>query len=224
MNKQIQEIQKNMQTTFEGYVNGQTFTDRDAMNKFIGQCISEGKPITGISYSTSTSYVPNGHGLRGKAAIDHAQEEISWIKYINNVNKKVPQPYDSVIGYIVPFIHEDIHVDETNSQIILNDFKACLVKRMQFLESNIFEPIRSKNYDVSQVHSWLDNLIFTLVHKMDWANQRVKMIEKFINEMPDDKFITSHTNVEYFRCFCDIYTETSGFCSALIDICKEFQK
>ena len=35
MNKQVENIQKNMQTVFEGYVNGQKFTSREEMNQFI---------------------------------------------------------------------------------------------------------------------------------------------------------------------------------------------
>ena len=49
MNENIAKIQKNMVTVFEGYVNDQKFDSREAMNLYIGQCISEGKPISNIS-------------------------------------------------------------------------------------------------------------------------------------------------------------------------------
>ena len=127
MNKEVENIQKNLQTVFEGYVNGQKFTSREVMNQFIGKCISEGTPITDISYSTTTQYKPQGndgtqqrqpstHMRPGYNAIRRAQEEISWVTYLNNINQRVPKPYDNVIGYVVPFVREDITINDLRLQ------------------------------------------------------------------------------------------------------------
>lgn len=227
MNKEVENIQKNMQTVFEGYVNGQKFTNRDAMNQYIGKCISEGTPITDISYSSTTRY--NGSNTqrparasRGLEAIHKAQKEVSWVTYINGINQEVPDPYTSVIGYVVPFVREDININYSNANYIIEDFKARLTNRMNFLETKVFTPIRTWKYDESQVSEWLNLLSGAFQHKLEWANQRTELITEFLED--GDKFIISHIDTSALRGFRAIYSETAGFCTALLDIIKDLQK
>lgn len=231
MDKNIEKIQKNMQTIFKGQVNGQTFDSREAMNQYIGQCISDGTPITDISYSSTTQYkepdnVPAGkqraHLCPGYKSIRLAQENISWITYLNNINHRVPKPYDNVIGYVVPFVREDITINESNAEYIIEDFKARLNDRMNFLENLVFAQIRTWKYDDNQVNQWLDLLHNSFEHKLEWANGRINTIEDFLNA--GDEFILDHTDVSALKGFHAIYSETAGFCSALMDIIVELQK
>ena len=229
MNKQVENIQKNMQTVFEGYVNGQKFTSREEMNQFIGKCISEGTSINDISYSTTTQYKPENQQRQprrfarpGYDAIRRAQEEISWVTYLNNLNQRVPKPYDNVIGYVVPFVREDIVINESNAEYIIEDFKARLNDRMNFLENLVFAQIRTWKYDDCQVGQWLELLVASFQHKLDWANQRVALIEDFLNN--GNEFILKHIDTSALRGFYTIYAETAGFCSALLDIIAELQK
>lgn len=230
MNKGIETIQKHMQTTFNGQVNGQTFNRRDAMNQYIGKCISEGTPITSISYSTTAQYKePTQHGQqaapaprRGYGAIRQAQEEISWVTYLNSINQRVPQPYNNVIGYVVPFVREDIVINDTNMDYILEDFKARLNDRMAFLENLVFSKIRSWKYDEGQVCQWLELLFTSFEHKLAWANGRIADIEDFLNN--GNEFVLNHIDDSALRGFHAIYAETAGFCSALLDIIKELMK
>lgn len=232
MNTEIENIQKNMQTVFEGYVNGQKFTDRNLMNAYIGECISNGTPLTDISYSTTARFnnpdinkpanKPCRQGLAGREAIRNMQKEISWITYINNINQRVPKPYDNVIGYVVPFVREDINITESNIDLIVDDFRERLNDRMAFLENLIFSQIRTWKYDENQVNKWLELLINSFDHKLEWANNRVKVIEDFLNN--GDDFIVSHIDDTALRGFYVIYSETAGFCSALIDIIRELQQ
>lgn len=230
MNKQVENIQKNMQTVFEGYVNGQKFTSREEMNQFIGKCISDGTPITNISYSTTTQYKPQGNGgtqqprhLRpGYDAIRRAQEEISWVTYLNNLNQRVPKPYDNVIGYVVPFVREDININDTNAEYIIEDFKARLNDRMSFLENLVFAQIRTWKYDDCQVNQWVELLFSAFEHKLAWANERIALIEDFLNN--GNTFILQHIDTSALRGFHAIYTETAGFCSAMMDIIADLQK
>lgn len=226
-NKEITNIQKNMQTVFKGQVNGQNFTDRNAMNAYIGQCISEGIPITDISYSTTTKYKdPSKERYSnlpgGQEVIHRAQKEISWVTYINGLNQRVPKPYENVIGYIVPFVREEIDINDTNIGLILEDFKARLCDRLAFLENYVFSQIRTWKYDENQVNQWLDLFINSLNHKLEWANNRVALIEDFLND--SDPFITSHIDAVALVGFHDLYAETAGFCSAVIDIITELQQ
>lgn len=233
MNKEVENIQKNLQTVFEGYVNGQKFTSREVMNQFIGKCISEGTPITDISYSTTTQYKPQGndgtqqrqpstHMRPGYNAIRRAQEEISWVTYLNNINQRVPKPYDNVIGYVVPFVREDITINDTNAEYIIEDFKARLNDRMEFLENLVFAQIRTWKYDESQVNQWVELLFRAFEHKLEWANERVALIEDFLNN--GNTFILQHIDTAALRGFYTIYTETAGFCSAMMDIIADLQK
>ena len=229
MNKTLENIQKNMKTVFEGYVNGQKFTDREDMNTYIGKCISEGLPITDLSYSSTTQYKDpvkeqakrQFGNLPGRDAIRQAQEEISWVTYINNLNQRVPQPYSNVIGYVVPFVREEIVINESNAEYIIDDFNARLNDRMAFLENYVFSQIRTWKYDENQVIQWLDLLTSSFEHKLDWANNRVALIEEFLNN--GDPFITSHIDQSALHGFHEIYAETAGFCSAIIDIIAEIR-
>ena len=221
-NTQINHIQKNMQTSFKGYVNGQKFTNRDEMNQFIGKCISEGTPINNISYSTQTQYKPAEQTVvPGRVAIRQAQENISWITYINNLNQRVPRPYDTVTGYVVPFVREDIDINAYNKERIIDDFKARLNDRMIFLENYVFSQICTWKYDESQVNQWLEHLSNSFKHKLDWANMRVAIIEEFLNHT--NEFIINRIDSTALRCFHDIYNETAGFCSTIIDVIAELK-
>lgn len=225
MNRTIENIQKNMKTVFEGYVNGQKFTNRELMNAYIGKCISEGLPITDLSYSTTTQYkepTPENRQFDnrpGRDAIHQAQKEISWITYANSLNQRVPKPYDNVIGYVVPFVREEITINESNAEFIINDFRARLNDRLAFLENYVFSQIRTWKYDENQVNQWLDLLTSSFQHKLEWANKRVALIEDFLND--SDPFITSHIDPVALVGFHDLYAETAGFCSAVIDIIAE---
>lgn len=227
MNRTIENIQKNMKTIFEGCVNGQKFTSREAMNAYIGKCISEGLPITDLTYSSTTQYkepVKRQYGngnLPGRDAIRQAQEEISWVTYINALNQRVPQPYNNVIGYVVPFVREEIVINESNVENIIDDFNARLNDRMRFLENCVFSQIRTWRYDENQVKQWLDLLTSSFQHKLEWANNRVILIENFLND--GDPFITSHIDSTALRGFHEIYAETTGFCSAIIDIIADLK-
>ena len=225
--QEIENIQKNMQTIFEGYVNGQKFTNRDLMNAYIGQCISEGIPITDMSYSTTTKYKEPSKGRysnlpEGQEAIRRAQKEISWVTYINGIGQRVPQPYENVIGYVVPFVRENININKANIETIIDDFRDRLNDRLAFLENYVFSQIRTWKYDVNQVNQWLDLLAASFNHKLEWANKRVVLIEDFLNN--EDVFITSHIDPTALVGFHDIYAETAGFCSAVIDIIAELQQ
>lgn len=227
MNRTIENIQKNMKTVFEGYVNGQKFTNRELMNAYIGKCISEGLPITDLSYPTTTQYKEHAPENRqfdnrpGRDAIRQAQKEISWVTYTNNLNQRVPKPYDNVIGYVVPFVREEITINESNAEFIINDFRARLNDRLAFLENYVFSQIRTWKYDENQVNQWLDLLTSSFQHKLEWANNRVTLIENFLND--GDPFITSHIDQTALRGFHEIYAETAGFCSAVIDIIAELK-
>lgn len=230
MNEQIQNIKKNMTTTFEGYVNGIKFTNRDEMNSYIGKCISEGTPIKDMSYTSSTKFNDLNKGFKpafqqanGGDRIRKRQNEISWMQYINKLNSTVPQPYDTVIGYVVPFVHEDIFIQPNRAEDVVTDFKNRLADRMAFMENNVFTQIRTHKYDISQVCDWLDTMINSLQHKTEWCNERVTVIEDFLNGITDT-LILDNTNVSGLKAFYEIYTEAAGFCSAMMDICKEMQK
>lgn len=222
-NTQFNQIQKNMQTIFEGYVNGQKFTDRNKMNQFIGKCISEGTPINDISYSTRIQRKPADQTgvVPGRAAIRQAQENISWITYISNLNQRVPRPYDTVAGYVVPFVREDINISIYNAELIINDFKARLSDRMEFLENHVFSQIRTWKFDESQVNQWLEGISNAFKRKLEWATMRITLIEDFLNN--EDEFIVNHIDTTALRCFYDIYNETSGFCSTIIDVIAELK-
>lgn len=229
MNKQIEDIKKNMTSKFEGYVNGMKFNDRNEMNAYIGKCISEGTPIENMSFSETTQYneQPCGCNVRptnGRKILEQKQREISWLRYINEVNQKVPKPYDTVIGYVVPFIREDIFIADSNrSEVVVNDFVNKLTERMKFMEAFIFSEIRTWKYDESQVYEWLNTLISGLQHKIEWCNQRIAVIEELCNVVTD-KLLIANINVAGLECFHKIYNEAGGFCSALLDICLEMQK
>jgi hypothetical protein len=223
MDKQIQNIQKNMTTVFEGYVNGIKFTNRDEMNSYIGKCISDGTPINDMSYSSTTKLnrCPT-KPVDGAEQICKRQNEISWIRYINELNTEVPKPYDTVLGYVIPFIHEDIFITSHRAEDVVTDFKNRLADRMTFMENRVFSQIRTMKYDISQVYQWLDTMIIGLQRKTDWCNDRAKVIEDYINNI-NDTLILNNTNVPGLKAFYEIYSEAGGFCSAMIDICKEMQ-
>lgn len=231
MNAEIENIQKNMQTVFKGFVNGRQFTNRNEMNAYIGECISNGTPITNLSYSTTARLANSGTATEqpagqqrsaGREAIRNAQRAISWITYINDLNHSVPEPYDTVIGYVVPFVREDINITESNADFIIEDFRERLNDRMVFLENMIFSQIRAWNYDDNQVNQWLELLIKSFNYKLDWANKRVKIMHDFVNNA--DEFILHHTDLTAIRGFYTIYSETAGFCSAIIDIIHDLQQ
>ena len=231
MNENIAKIQKNMVTVFEGYVNDQKFDSREAMNLYIGQCISEGKPISNISYSTTSKYIP-AEGKRpseGLRKIEEKQNEISWMKMVEKLNTKVPQPYENVIAYITPFVTENVMVNEDNSAAIMEDFKQKLNRRMHFLENEVFSRIRTWKYDTKQVDQWLEKLQLSLKHKLEWSNRRIETIEDFLNKLPESdndftNFIRNQVNITYLETFYNLYGEVAGFCSALIDIVQEVRK
>lgn len=225
MNEQIENIKKNMQTKFEGYVNGLTFTNRNEMNAYIGKCISENIPIENLQFSQTTSMrkcsamgCPNGH-----KQILEKQNEISWIRYINDLNKRVPKPYDTVIGYVIPFVHEDLFITPNRCNEVITDFVERLNDRLKFMEGYVFSQIRTWKYDENQVNTWLMDLISGLQRKIEWCQQRISTIEAFLNGV-NDKLIVNNINGAGLEAFHKIYSEAGGFCSAMLDICLDIQK
>ena len=217
-----------MKTVFEGQVNDQKFTDREEMNAYIARCIAEGTPISHMSYST-TQVCDNPQKpqcpCQGKAAIDARQQSVSWLKHIHQVNRLVPQPYTNVIGYIIPYIEENLEiVDGDISDEVVSDLKAKLEMRMAFLEKHIFSYIRTGQYDNSQVNEWLNLLIEGLSKKLDWATGRRDDINAFIKAIPNDKFFVNGVDLLHFTTYANIYDEVAGFCGALIDIIKDVAK
>lgn len=224
MEQQIQNIKKNMQTKFQGYVNGLVFTDRNEMNAYIGKCISENIPIQNLQFSQTSSFTQaNTGGGNGVRQIQQKQQEISWARFMNDLNKRVPQPYDTVIGYIVPFVHEDLFITPQRCNEVVTDFVARLNDRMTFMENYVLSQIRTWKYDESQVDAWLDDLITRLYHKTQWCQQRINIIENFLAGH-QDKLIVNNINVAGLEAFHKIYSEAGGFCSAMIDICTDIKK
>lgn len=211
-----------MKTVFEGQVNDQKFTNRDEMNTYIAHCIAEGTPISHMSYATKQVYdnpqTPQ-YPYRGHATIEVRQQSVSWMKHIHQMNRLVPQPYTNVIGYIIPFIEENLEITSHNmSNSIIADLKTKLEMRMDFLEKYIFSSIRTGQYDNSQVNEWLNLLIDGLNKKLDWAIKRRDDIHAFINTIPNDEFFVNGVDLLHFTTYATIYDDVAGFCAALIDI------
>lgn len=210
-----------MKTVFEGQVNDQKFTNRDEMNAYIAHCIAEGTPISHMSYATKQVYDSPQCPCQGKAAIDACQQTVSWMKHIHQVNRLVPQPYTNVIGYIIPYIEENLEIvsgDMANN--IVADLKTKLEMRMAFLEKHIFSNIRTGKYDNSQVNEWLNLLIEGLDKKLDWAIKRRDNINVFIKTIPNDEFFVNSVDLLHFTTYAAIYDEVAGFCAALMDVIK----
>lgn len=226
----IEELQENAKTKFEGFVNNKKFTDRKQMNEFIGECISTGIPITDFRYSVTTHFDQQEAsdntcekctkpGTSSRDAIRQKQETVSWFTYLNKVGNCLPRPYDNIISFVVPFIHEDSVINQKT----ITDFKDHLQYIMYFLENYIFTPIRTWKYDDAQVEKWLNMLLEAFIHKCEWVDGRIEIIENFFNSKNEDKFIINHIDASELKDLHVIYTETSGFCRALIDIIKDLQ-
>lgn len=220
-----------MKTVFEGQVNDQKFTNRDDMNAYIAHCIAEGTPISHMSYATKQVYDNPQNPqtpqcpCQGKAAIDARQQAVSWLKHIHQVNRLVSQPYTNVIGYVIPFIEENLEiVNGDMSDNVVADLKAKLEKRMAFLEKYIFSYIRSGKYDNSQVNEWLNLLMEGLSKKLDWAVGRRDDINTFIKAIPNDEFFVNSVDLLHFTTYANIYDEVAGFCAALIDVINDIAK
>lgn len=220
-----------MKTVFEGQVNDQKFTNRDDMNAYIASCIAEGTPITHMSYATKQVYDNPQNPqtpqcpCQGKAAIDARQQAVSWIKHVHQVNRLVPQPYTNVIGYVIPYIEENLEfVDDDTANDVTADLKIKLERRMAFLEKYIFSYIRSGKYDNSQVNEWLNLLMEGLGKKLDWATGRRDDINAFIKAIPNDEFFVNSVDLLHFTTYANIYDEVAGFCAALIDVINDIAK
>lgn len=219
-----------MVNVFEGIVNGRKFDNRDEMNKFIGELITSGKAINELSFSHTTRPAKPGEcpqcGIRtrsGRAAIENAQRKNSWTKYMYEINSEVPEPYTNVINYIVPFIREDIEINGYNWSKILDDLREKFTERMNFMEVKIFRAIQNNQYDVAQVKAWMDELCTKLKFKAEWSQKRVNELAAFLDSIPETEndIIVNHIDILYLKGMHELYQETAGFCSALIDICNE---
>ena len=211
-----------MKTVFEGQVNDQKFTNRDDMNAYIARCIAEGTPISHMSYATKQVYDNTQCPCQGKAAIDARQQTVSWMKHIHQVNRLVPQPYTNVIGYIIPYIEENLEIVSNDmSNNVVADLKTKLENRMAFLEKHIFSNIRTGQYDKSQVNEWLNLLTDGLNKKFNWAVGRRDDINTFIKNIPNEEFFMNSVDLLHFTTYAAIYDEVAGFCAALMDIIKD---
>lgn len=224
MYKKMKNSIENLQSSFEGYVNGEYFTNQKDMEKFIGECLANGTPITELSYSTQ--YKNNSQPVhrrptrKGVEAIEEAQKNTSWISYLHDITPKVPNPYTNIINYLVPFVNEDITITVHNSDTIITHFKDKLSGRMEFFEKYILKEIRTWKYSDIQVNAWLQELMSKFDYKLKWATNRMDTIKPLAGS--DDAFITNNIDMIYFCTFYTIYTETIGFCEAMKDIIRSY--
>lgn len=209
--------------TFYGQVNGIIFKDRESMNNYISDCVVNGVAIDNLSYSYQETYKPAVPETT-KPEKSPVKKKLSWTNYINQINSIVPAPYNSVIGYVIPFIKEDCDIADTNAHNnIIADLKTKLENRMVFLEKYVFSAIND-DYDKAQVNEWLSLLADGLNKKLAWANNRCNDIDTLLNSISNDKFFTDNVDTLYFNTFYTIYHEVAGYCAALIDIIMDKTK
>ena len=221
-------MNQQMQTVFEGYVNGRKFTDRRAMNQFIGECISSGVEISNMSYSQTTKPVCKGDcdhpcgGTKPAAIIKHPA---SWHKHLEKLNDIIPGPYSTVLGYIIPYVAEDIFF-QSDADVDANqqDLEAKLTRRMEWTEANVLAFLRTGQYDTQEVKAWITSAIENLKRKIEWSNNRITQINKVLNAAMEnrvdnkDNFIRSRMDTRTLEAYRDMYAQVSGYCSALSDI------
>lgn len=216
-------------TVFVGYVNGKKFTDRKAMNQFIGECISSGVEINNMSYSQTTGPVdalettPTPQALQERTPACACAK--SWDAYIQDINTSVPKPYTSVLGYLIPFIEESLSFANSDTATASQqDVETKLTNRMEWAEANIISKIRTWEYNVNEVKAWVFSAIENLRRKSDWANMRVEQIHLVLDAVTDnrhgdkDTFISDRVDTTTLDTYSNIYEQVAGYCKAMSDI------
>lgn len=212
--------------TFEGQVNGQRFTDRDEMSRYITRLMENNQSINDLQYSTKTQWVQEddekGCGVDCRKESPAGQPMLPWNEYIKEAQKEIPDAYDTILGYLIPYVNEEPftnfapeHEDE-----LFEDLKQKLTRRMGWMEQHLFSECRRRKEAEAvdpAMMKFFRNLYHSFLHKAEWAGDRVCFMNWILGEVEDEK-LTWGIKKDTILYAIKVYEEVESFCRACADI------
>lgn len=208
--------------TFKGQVNDKVFDNQKAMNAYLEECQANGTEITTTSTSEEIRWVPeedaqgkvtgspqcglgkgNGRGY-GRVRGLHEAPEVHF--------ERVPEPYRSVMEYLVPEYRENIYTgDRDINTDILRDSVTKLNRRLEYYNRNIEEMHRS---------GLAEQLVPELINKykacakraeecdsqINNNNERIKRLQAEIDQLKtaNEKAAALNAGLSDYGSYCEI--------------------
>lgn len=209
----------NMETKFEGNVNGKKFTNREEMEHYIQALISNGVDITDLSFKTTTATNEVHEKMEEKDHVCDFRKKVfaDWIEEAKPEFIKT-----SFMEYLVPFVNEqnfllDSQTGEIGLDRMKKDAEEKLVRRMDLFTQIIVGAIKSGEFFIDDIKSYLLTLRDKFKAKAEWCQNRTIYFKTLIDYSGGEKYVDVYACTEGKV----IYETVGGFCSAMIDIIND---
>ena len=207
-------------TIFEGIVNGQKFTDREAMETFIGKLVTNGQPITQLEFNTQLG---SPEALNCPICSDGKPQAVKGLFRMELERNKPEFAHGDIMQYMIPFVKEEVFVEDSQTHKIgmekmLEDCEAKLHRRMDVFVKLVTSRIGQPRFVQEEIRAFILELRDRYQAKAAWCKSRV---EFYTGLLAVDGENPGLINTYACEMALKVYTLTNGFCAAMVDICTE---
>lgn len=222
-------MDNNYVTKFEGRVNGQTFTDRPAMEAYIGKLICEGTPITEMSFNNIIRSADKPQQNQGGFPVQGHPATLPQVPglFVKLIEDRKPNWIKTTFdNYVVPFIDENTFIQDSREHKIgienmTNDTEKKLKTRMDLFVQLVVSAMKNKQIVKPEAKDYLLNLRDRLAAKAQWCDARAQYYETLIDASKgNDNLVNLWACQEGSK----VYGLTGGYCHAFVDIISEHVK
>lgn len=222
------------EVTFEGVVNEVKFTNAESMNQYIQYCVDNNINIYKLHYSREQRtnqdkqkcekcYTKCLDSKGCECGIKELTSESSESpsKPSEPIIQPWPEPYRTLIDYIIPFVKEEAFSDDDGqNDRVIEDAIQKLTKRMEYVEENI---ISNDTLDIVHYMELARPIIDRLTSKISWCTKRIKEIDEN-NSNLDERIRRLNAELDTLtsqqirnNAIKDLYDEVGGYSSVIID-------